>query len=103
MTQIHLSTAKESFKIALYILTTAACFFFAFWELKLKSQLTAGVAEEDKYVSEYGVVNDLRLRMKREHYLKQLPREKLSKYRLAVTLKFFFVALLVAEVIILQR
>jgi len=41
--------------------------------------------------------------MKREQYLKQLPREKLSKYKLAVTLKFFFVALLIAEVIVLQR
>jgi len=103
MTQIHLSTPKEAFKIALYIFTAAASFFFGFWELKLKSQLTAGVAEEDKFVSEYGVINDLRLRMKRERFLRELPRETLFKYKLVLILKFFFVALLIAEVIVFQR
>ena len=103
MTQIHPSSYKHALGIALCIVTLAAALFFAFRELKLKSELTAGIAEEDKFVSEYGVANDLRLRMKREHYLKQLPREKLSKYKLAVTLKFFFVALLIVEVITLQR
>jgi hypothetical protein len=103
MTQIHLSPWKEALKIALYIFTVLACFFFGLLEFKLKSQLTAGAAEEDKFVSEYGIANDLRLQMKRERFLKQLPRKRLFKYRLTVALKFFFVALLIAEVIVLPR
>jgi len=41
--------------------------------------------------------------MKRERFLRELPRETLFKYRLVIILKFFFVALLIAEVIVFQR
>ncbi len=92
-----------AWKSLLYLLTFAAAFFFAFWEMKIKDELTHGASQDDQRVSDFGVWKDLSNRMNRERFLKSLPRERLSKYRVVVSLKFLSVALLVIEVILLHK
>ncbi len=76
--------------------------FFGFWELRLKRRLTDSAPQPSKIVSDLGVIN-LSDRLMRERILKDLPREAKFKYRMVVMFKFIFVAILIAEVIILQR
>jgi hypothetical protein len=92
-----------AWKNLLYLLTITAAFFFAFWEMKIKDELTHRASQADQRVSDFGVWKDLSKRMNRERFLKSLPRESLSKYRVVVSLKFLSVALLVIEVILLQK
>jgi hypothetical protein len=90
-------------KACLYCATIAAALFFAYWEDRLKRQLTDKAFRPSERISDFGVLNDLEERMQRERILKVLPKPALGKYRKAVVLKFFFVALLILEVIVLQR
>ena len=76
--------------------------FFGFWELRLKEQLTDTVVQRSKMVSDFGAV-DLSDRLRRERTLGDLPKQALFKLRMIVMLKFLFVAILVAEVGVLQR
>jgi hypothetical protein len=93
----------QIFKIALYLLTIGSVFFFAFLEMKFKDQLTGDAPQQYENVSDFGVLSDLSKRLGRERFLRTLPRDMLFRYRAAVTLKFLFVAILVAEVLVLQR
>jgi hypothetical protein len=90
-------------KSAVYVLTFATALFFGFWELKIKRQLVDAALPTNENPSDLGVWNDLAKRMERERFLRSLPRERLSKYHIIVGLKFLFAALLVVEVIVLQR
>ncbi len=77
--------------------------FFAFWEDRLKRQLTDSATKPVEWVSDLGIMHDLAERMRRERVLRDLPRQALRKFRMVVILKFLFVAILIAEVLILQR
>jgi hypothetical protein len=90
-------------KILVYFATILAAFFFGFWELKLKRELTDGVPKLSESVSEWGVLSDLRDRLRRERLLNRLPRQARSKLMRIIGLKFFFVVLLVVEVIMFNR
>ncbi len=90
-------------KVFVYSLTLALAMFFAFWELRLKRQLTDSALTPNTRPSEFGVVNDLSERMSRERVIAALPREALTKLRTVVALKFLFVAILIVEVVVLQR
>jgi hypothetical protein len=90
-------------KILIYSATIAAALLFGFWELRLKRQLTDDALHPPARVSDLGIVNDLSERMKREHFLRTLPRQKLRKFKLVVGLKFLFAVLFIIEVIVLQR
>ncbi len=90
-------------RIVIYIATIAAAFFFAFWEQKLKERLTDGDFRPSKNPGDFGVLNDLSERMQRERILGGLPQQALRKLKLVVSLKFLFLALLIAEVIFLQK
>jgi hypothetical protein len=94
----------RAFKVALYVLTIAISFFFGLWELRLKRQLTdEALAPQREDVSELDPLYELRRGFRRERILRSLPRETISKLRIVVTLKFVCVAILVVEVILLQR
>ena len=92
-------------KIALYILTIAGAFFFAFWELRLRRRLTDEALEQQhESVSDYSDVSyGIRKEIRRESILKSLPREALVKLRIVASLKFLFAATLIVEVVLLQR
>lgn len=90
-------------KVVTYCATIAAAMFFAFWELRLKRQLTDDAVRPVERVSDLGVMNDLSERMRREQVLRDLPKQALFKLRMVVALKFLLVAILILEVIILQR
>lgn len=90
-------------KFTIYSLTITLAMFFAFWELRLKRQLTDGVPPTSEVPSELGVMNDLSERMSRERMIGDLPKETLTKLRTIVALKFLFVAILILEVIVLQK
>jgi hypothetical protein len=90
-------------KVIIYSATILAVVFFAFWELRLKRQLTDGISPDSGMVSESGFIHDLSKRMERERVLRSLPKEKLVKFRRVVALKFLLVALLIIEVFVLQR
>jgi hypothetical protein len=77
--------------------------FFAFWELRLKRQLTDSISPQSTAISDTGVINDLSERMRHERALRELPKAALSKLRAVIALKFLFVAILIIEVIVLQR
>jgi hypothetical protein len=87
----------------IYIATIATSIFFGFLELKLKQQLTDSVDQSAAKIIDFGLMDELSARMRRERVLKGMPKEALQKLRLAAGLKFLFVLILVAEVIILQR
>jgi hypothetical protein len=89
-------------KVLTYCVTIAASMFFGYWELRLKRQLTDDTPQPPVSISDMGVINDLKEQMKREQYLRSLPKQSLFKYRRAVMLKFLFLAILIAEVILLQ-
>jgi hypothetical protein len=90
-------------KVVTYCATFGAALFFGFWELKLKRQLTDDAPQPPVTVSDMGVINDLKEQMRREQYLRSLPKQALFRYRRAVVLKFLFMAILIAEVIFLQK
>lgn len=90
-------------KVVTYCATIAAAMFFAFWELRVKRQLTDGAVRPVERVSDLGVMNDLSERMRREQVLRGLPKQALFKLRMVVALKFLLVAILILEVIILQK
>jgi len=91
------------FKIALYILTIAFAFLFAFWERKLEHQLTDELLEQQhENISDLDSFYEIRRDIRRQRILSNLPREALFKLRVVVSLKFLFGAILVLEVIILQ-
>src|SRR5258708_19349670 len=93
-------------KIALYIMTIASGFIFAFWELKLKRQLTEdfdNFSERHEGVSNYGILANLSKMIRRERFLESLPRNVLFKYRGVVSLKFLFILIFIAEIVVLQR
>lgn len=90
-------------KFVIYTVTIASAMFFAFWELRLKRRLTEGVSPQSEKISELGAMGDLSERMKRERALGYLPKATLAKFRTIVALKFLFVAILIVEVIVLQR
>lgn len=91
-----------TFKVITYSVTIAAAMFFAFWELRLKRQLTDSAVQPTEKVIDFGVIN-LSERIRREQALRDLPRQALFKFRMVVMFKFLFVALLIAEVVIIQR
>ena len=86
-----------------YLLTLAAAFVCAFWELKLKRQLSDQPFGRSKSVSDFGLMNDLSERIARERVLESQPREALKTLSLVIRLKFVFVAIFIVEVIFLQR
>ena len=92
-----------TFRVVVYCSTIAVALFFAFWELRLKDQLSDETLQPSKHISDIGVLNDLAERAKRERFLRDLPQQALKKVRIVVGLKFLFVALLIVEIIVLQR
>jgi hypothetical protein len=92
-----------AFKIALYTVTLASAFLFGFWENKLFSELTDGAEQEEKNVSQFGFFNDISNRIKRRRFLKTLSPEMTFKYKVIVGMKFLCMAMLIAEVLVLQR
>jgi hypothetical protein len=89
-------------KVVIYSATIAAFMFFGFWELRIKQQLTDEAPQLPESVVDRGVLDDLTERMKREQYLRSLPKQALVKYRRVVMLKFLFFAILFAEMIYFQ-
>jgi hypothetical protein len=87
-------------KFVTYFLTIAFAMFFAFWELRLKHQLTDRASSPSRSPSELGVMNE---RMNRERLIESLPKKARARLRTVVVLKFLFVAILIVEVIVLQR
>ncbi len=92
-----------TFKALVYCSTIAAMFFFAFWEQRLKRQLTDGAPKAHQNVSDFGVLGAMSERMERERFLRSLPPKRLFNLRLAMGLKVLFFVLLAIEVIFLQR
>lgn len=92
-------------KIALYVLTLGTALFFAFWEMSLRRRLTDEALEQQREsVSDHSdVLYDMRKEIRRERILKSLPRKDLFKLRVVVSLKFLFLAVLLFEVVLLQR
>jgi hypothetical protein len=90
-------------KVVLYCTTIAVALVFAFWELKLKRQLTDEDFQPSKNVGDFGILNDLSERMQREHILRGLPQQVRRKFKVVVGFKFLFLALLIIEVFVLQR
>jgi hypothetical protein len=90
-------------KILIYCVTIAAMFFFASWEMRLKRRLTEDALQTPRDVVDFGVLDALSDRMERERFLKSLPPEKLFKFRVVMGLKFLFIAMLIIEVICLQK
>lgn len=90
-------------KVVTYGSTFTAAMFFASREVKLKRQLTDAAIPPVKQVSDLGFANDIREELKRQQALRELPKEQLFKYRVAVLCKFLFMAMLIAEVLVLQR
>lgn len=90
-------------KTVIYCTTIAAAMFLGAWELRLRLQLTDWAVDPLKRASKIGFINDLSEQFRREWVLRNLPKDKLSKFRRVVLLKFLFAALLIVEVIVLQR
>jgi hypothetical protein len=93
----------STLKVVIYCVTIAVALFFAFWEARLKRQLTDEAPQPPVSVSDMGVINNLKEMIKREQYLNCLPKKATVKYRRAAMLKLLFVAILIAEVIFLQK
>ena len=92
-----------SLKVVLYVLTAIVAFVFAFWEERLKREMTRGVPERQSAVSDIGVLDDLAKRIERERFLTNLPKATRSKLRLFAILRFSAIGLLIIEVLLLQR
>jgi hypothetical protein len=90
-------------KVVTYCATIGAAMFFAYWERKLKLQLTDEAVQPLKHVSDLGMLYDLKESLQRERFLRGLPAKVKFKYRMAIALKFVFFAILIVEVLVLQR
>jgi len=90
-------------RATVYPLTLVAAFVFAFWELKLKRQLSDEAIRRSNDVGDFGLLNSLSERIERERIVESRPQETLRTLRLVVGLKFVSVALFIVEVIVLQR
>jgi hypothetical protein len=77
--------------------------FFASWELRLRRRLTDGAVQPVERVSNIGFINNVSEQFRRERVLRDLPKDKLFMLRRVAMLKFLFVAILIVEVIVLQR
>ena len=91
------------FKVILYGLTIGAAMFFGYWELRLKRELTDSAVNPRKMPSDFGMIGELSERSERERILSGLPRRTVSPLRRVIMLKLLFVAILIAEVLLLQR
>jgi hypothetical protein len=100
---VQQEAAMVASKVVVYCITLASALFFAFWELKLKRRLTEEAFRPSDRAGDFGILNDLPEKMKREQILRDQPRQALFKFRMVVILKFLFVAILIVEVIVLQR
>jgi hypothetical protein len=92
-------------RIALVVPTIAAWFFCEFWEKKIRRQLTdeAFYQQPESLSDVQDTFYNMRREMRRERILKSLPPEMRLKYRRVVGLKFSLFALLIVEVLVLQR
>jgi len=92
-------------RIATYALTSASALLFAFWEVRLRRQLTEpALAQQHESVSDYADLSyDIRQEIRRERVLTNLPPGVKFRLKVIAGLKFLFLAILVVEVIILQR
>jgi hypothetical protein len=90
-------------KIALYILTAGSAFFFAFWERKIKRDLTNSASERPTAISDIGVLDDLAKEINRERFIANLPKATKRKLNAVIALKLAASGLLVLEVFLLQR
>jgi hypothetical protein len=78
-------------------------FFFAFMELRLKRQLTDDAPRPFVNASDFGIVNDVSDRLRRERVLASMPQQLRARVRMIVGLKFLCLWILVFEVLLLQR
>jgi hypothetical protein len=90
-------------KIALYSATSIGAFLFAFMELRLKRKLTDDTPAPLANAIDFGILDDLSDRVRRERVLASLPRQARSRLRVIVGLKFLCVLILITEVLLLQR
>ncbi len=92
------------FKITLYALTLGMAFFFGFWEMKLRGELTEEALErQPETVSDYcDIFYNIRKQVRRERVLNSLPHEARSKLNVIIGLKFVFALILFIEVVLLQ-
>jgi hypothetical protein len=90
-------------KVVIYCVTIAAALFFGSRQSRLERQLTDDAPRLPENVVDRGILDDFKERMGRWQYLQSLPKQALVEYKRAVMLKFIFMAILFAEVIILQR
>ena len=90
-------------KIAVYALTVTGMFFFGFLELKLKRDLLDNYPREPERVSDMGALSSIFMGIKDERLLNSLPSELRHKDRVAARFKFILFAILIIEVLILQR
>ena len=77
--------------------------FFAYWELRLKRQLTDDALHPRGTFGDFEILTDFSERAKRERILRGLPKRALFKFRMVVRLKFLFAAIFIVEVILLQK
>ena len=93
------------FKAVLYVLTIGSVFFFGFWEYRLRRRLTDEALEQQREsVSDYCDLSyEIQKEKRRERILNSLPRESLSKLKLIAGAKFLFFAILIVEIVLLQR
>jgi hypothetical protein len=94
-----------TFKIVAYSLTSSCAFLLAFWEMRLRRQLTdRALVQQHENASDYSDLSyGIQKEIRRERILKYLPGEALFKLKLVAGLKFLLVAILIAEVVVFQR
>ena len=90
-------------KVVIYSATFGAALFFAFWEDRLRRQLTDDAPRLPESVIDRGVLDDLKENMGRWQYLKSLPKQATVKYRKVVKIRLLLCALFIVEVIFLQQ
>ena len=92
-------------KCIIYSITLGLAFYFAYWELRLKEELTDKKLTDNEWggISDPTILGDFAERMRRERVLNSLPKEARAKFNRAVALKFLFIGLLIVEVLVLQR
>jgi hypothetical protein len=93
----------HTFEVIVYCATIGAGMFFAYWEHKLRLQLTDEAVQPLKYVSDLDFLYDFKEGLQRERFLRSLPAQVKFKYRVAVGLKCLFFAILIVEVFVFQR
>ena len=83
--------------------TSLGVFLSAFWEMKIKRDLTHDAFEEARRNGFKLPLGSIRESMKREEILKSLPAASRSRQKLLSLIKFGFILALLLEVLILQR